>query len=490
MKTKSPLLPLANHGADIYRVAYLLALFVLSPFLQAEPEGAKSNSSDDLKTRMDALRSLNEKYKQEQQASPTINMDSPESLRTRAEQGDAEAQTKLGIYYQDGLGVPKNEIEAVKWYRLAAEKGNSDAQCLIGAMYAKGRGVSKDENEALRWYRLAAMQGVVGIQLQLGLMYGTGKGAPKDEVESAKWYRLAAEQGNAKAQFLLGLAYSSGSGALQDNVEAYKWLNLAASQDSSYSQDRDEVGKHLSSEQINEARRFSQEFKAQTVRHSEKDDSQNLQGKNTVIRSGTGFFITKSGFLVTNAHVVKGGSEFNVSTSSGMQSAKLIKLDTANDLAVLKVESAVKALSIVPSSKARLGQIVATVGFPNPDVQGFAPKLAKGEIASLSGALDDSRFFQISVPVQPGNSGGPLVDAVGNVVGVVKGKLSQKAALASSGVLAENVNYAVKSSYLLSLLESLPNVAGQLMKPSDELLAFEDMVDAVLQSVCLVIVNE
>ena len=63
----------------------------------------------------------------------------------------------------------------------------------------------------------------------------------------------------------------------------------------------------------------------------------------------------------------------------------------------------------------KLGGTVATVGFPNTGMQGFAPKFARGEIASLAGAADDARYFQISVPVQPGNSGGALVDEHGNV---------------------------------------------------------------------------
>ena len=71
---------------------------------------------------------------------------------------------------------------------------------------------------------------------------------------------------------------------------------------------------------------------------------------------------------------------------------------------------------------------------------------ANGEIASLSGAADDARYFQISVPVQPGDSGGALVDEHGNVVGVVSAKLSARAALATSGALPENANHAVKSS--------------------------------------------
>jgi S1-C subfamily serine protease len=104
----------------------------------------------------------------------------------------------------------------------------------------------------------------------------------------------------------------------------------------------------------------------------------------------------------------------------------------------------------------KLGGTVATVGFPDIGLQGFAPKLAKGEIASLAGAADDPRYFQISLPVQPGNSGGALVDARGNVVGIVAAKLNARAALNATGSLPENVNYAVKSSLLLSFLESVP----------------------------------
>ena len=135
-----------------------------------------------------------------------------------------------------------------------------------------------------------------------------------------------------------------------------------------------------------------------------------------------------------------------------------------------------------------MGGTVATVGFPNIGLQGFAPKLAKGEIASLSGAGDDARYFQISVPVQPGNSGGALVDERGNVVGVVSAKLSARAALASSGALPGNVNCAVKTSYLLSFLESVPELANKLKEPSVKDKKFEDVVKSAEQAAVLVLV--
>ena len=123
-------------------------------------------------------------------------------------------------------------------------------------------------------------------------------------------------------------------------------------------------------------------------------------------------------------------------------------------------------------------------------MQGFAPKFAKGEIASLSGAQDDLRYFQISVPLQPGNSGGALVDELGNVVGVVSAKLSARAALSTSGALPENVNYAVKSSFLLSFLESVPEVSARLKEvfADGHQRKFEEVVKDAEKAAVLVLV--
>jgi S1-C subfamily serine protease len=112
----------------------------------------------------------------------------------------------------------------------------------------------------------------------------------------------------------------------------------------------------------------------------------------------------------------------------------------------------------------------------------------EGEIASLSGSQDDARYFQISVPVQPGNSGGALVDAHGNVVGIVSAKLSAQAALDATGSLPENVNYAVKSSFLLSFLESVPAVSAKLKEPITADRKFEDVVKSAQDAAVLVLV--
>jgi len=294
-----------------------------------------------------------------------------------------------------------------------------------------------------------------------------------------------------------------------NRVEAYKWFNLAAAQSmanvlmkmatEAAALGRKAVALEMTSGEIAEAQRLSAAFvprmEARPVTGFERfepvgriifDDE--IEKPQRPRGTATGFFITGDGFLITNEHVVRGATEVLLVTSTGTKVVKVLKVDAANDLALLKVDGKFVALPIVASRAVRLGNTIATVGFPNVGWQGFAPKLAKGEIASLSGAQDDPRYFQISAPVQPGNSGGALVDERGNVVGVVSAKLNPAATLTVTGALPENVNYAIKSSLLLSFLESVPEVSAKLQEPNARPQKFEDVVKAAEQAAALVVV--
>jgi TPR repeat protein len=168
-------------------------------------------------------------------------------LTKQAESGDALAQFSLGVAYATGEGVPKDEVEAARWYRKAAEQGFVLAQNRLGRAYAYGKGVVKDATEAVRWYLKAAEQGYADAQCSLGLAYATGEGVPKDEAEAVRWYRKAAEQSNPLAQGLLGVAYAYGGGVRKANkAEAYFWLNLGASAlDEKFRAERDRIGETL-----------------------------------------------------------------------------------------------------------------------------------------------------------------------------------------------------------------------------------------------------
>jgi S1-C subfamily serine protease len=288
----------------------------------------------------------------------------------------------------------------------------------------------------------------------------------------------------------LAQSYFYGRGVPRDYVEAYKWTLLAAGQGSNEAAQKNGViiERLLTREQIAEGQRLARDFKPREVPSAGADSSGRVIAESRPQSSGTGFFITDDGYLITNAHVVGDSTQVRVRTASGLLPAKVVKVDTGDDLALLKTEGAFAPLPVTTSGPTKLGATVITVGFPNIDLQGFEPKFSRGEIGSLAGLQDDQHFFQISVAVQPGNSGGALVDEHGNAIGVVSGKLSAKATLSTSGTLPENVNYARKSSFLLGFLESVPEVAGKLPSPNTTDLKSEEVVERAQKTAVLVLV--
>ena len=216
--------------------------------------------------------------------------------------------------------------------------------------------------------------------------------------------------------------------------------------------------------------------------------AEDLEARGEPMSSGSGFYISSDGFFVTNHHVVAGAKSFFVgSVDHGWKRAELVAVDKNHDLALLKTGAVAMPMGIVHSDGVKLGQTAATVGFPNIELQGISPKLSKGEISSLAGLQDDPDSFQISLPVQPGNSGGALFDESGNVIGVVNARINQAAAFATTGTHAENVNYAIKSGVLLSWLDSLeiPQLAVSTAGVSTE--SFEEAVENVQKSAALIL---
>ena len=382
----------------------------------------------------------------------------------KAESGDVEAQNNLGLGYYHGQGVPQNYKEAVKWFTRAAEQGNADAQNAVGKMYYHGQGIPQNYKEAVKWYTRAAEQGLAEAQFNLSLKYYLGEGVLQNYKEAVKWCSRAAEQGDADAQNNLGTMYQRGEGVPQDYIQAYKWYNLASSQEAENAKDnRDILRNRMTPAQIAEAQRLSREFRPRTGEHAA---SAAREPAAPALRSnGTGFFITADGYLLTAYHVVKEAAALQVWTEGRLIPAQLVRVDVANDIALLKLDGlTVAALPVISSRDVRTGLDVFTLGFPNIQLQGTEVKYTQGNISSLTGAGDDPRLFQISVPVQPGNSGGPLQDEQGQVIGVVIAKLDEISTARATGSLPQNVNYALKSSLVLSFLESLPELSGRLVQ--------------------------
>jgi len=173
--------------------------------------------------------------------------------------------------------------------------------------------------------------------------------------------------------------------------------------------------------------------------------------------SGTGFALTSTGLITTNYHVVEGASKITVKGIHGnfakSYSAKILTFDKNNDLAIIKIEEpSFSGLGTIPytisNRNSEVGSSVFVLGYPLRASMGDEVKLTNGIISAKSGFQGDISRYQISVPIQPGNSGGAMYDSKGNIVGIVNAKL----------LGADNASYAIKTPYLVNLIETLPTV--------------------------------
>ncbi len=198
--------------------------------------------------------------------------------------------------------------------------------------------------------------------------------------------------------------------------------------------------------------------------------------------TGTGFYIASDGWLLTNQHVVKEALEVDVRGADGLiRRATVLKADAEGDVAVLKTkEPAAKWLPLV-TNEGTMGAAVFTIGFPNADLQGVEPKFTDGRISSLSGLRDDRDHYQITVPAQPGNSGGPLVDVkTGSVVGIVAAVLRGR----------ENVTYAIKSRVAAALLKTVPSFPSVTSSKVPVSIEMEALAAEVRAATVLVMVRQ
>ncbi len=171
--------------------------------------------------------------------------------------------------------------------------------------------------------------------------------------------------------------------------------------------------------------------------------------------TGSGFMVA-NGVVMTNAHVVNGCARMTARNATGATVAARVRAtDTRRDLATLVVPADfAPPLAFRESPPVRRGESVITYGFPLTGLLSSGPTLTTGDVSALTGLRDNPLHFQISAPVQPGNSGGPLLDAQGNVVGVVTSKLNAaKVAEMTGGDIPQNVNFAVKGSEALAFLQ-------------------------------------
>ena len=205
--------------------------------------------------------------------------------------------------------------------------------------------------------------------------------------------------------------------------------------------------------------------------------------------SGTGFFLSKDGYVITNHHVVENARTIKVSginsDTKTSYNARVEISDKQNDLAILKItDASFKPLTNIPYTfkytTSSVGEDCYVLGYPLISTMGLDIKLTNGIISSKTGFEGNIAEYQMSAPVQPGNSGGPLFDKNGNIIGVVCAKHRE----------AENAGYAIKASYIRNLVELLPT---SINWPQTNLLtgkSLPEQVELASKAVCVIIMND
>jgi V8-like Glu-specific endopeptidase len=194
--------------------------------------------------------------------------------------------------------------------------------------------------------------------------------------------------------------------------------------------------------------------------------------------SGTGFFVSGDGIIVTCAHVIEEGTRITVKVNNSEYTAQVLTKNTNTDLAILKINYRNPAhFKITNFNTANLGDKVFVLGFPLSSLLGSDIRLTDGIVSAKSGMNSDQTYFQLSAPVQPGNSGGPIFNSKFEILGIAAAKLNDMAALLSTGSIPQNINFGVKSENINPLL-------GNIKLGSGNVKTMNDAINATVQILC------
>ena len=402
-----------------------------------------------------------------------------------AKAGDSVCQDMLGVLYSEGQGVARDQAAAFHWFQLAAAQGNPTAEYNLAIAYERGEGVAKNQAEAEKWYtkaaesglpyaelhlariavsrsdwktavkwlRPAAAQGLPPAQSLLGSAYESGRGVRRSDKQAAKWYEAAADHGDRPAQSSLAGFYERGIGVDQDLKEAYFWYAVASRDPKNPNAQRDaeslkRVAAKLSPADVADAAQIAKDWQPEDVVVGAKTKSKRAAASSRAPKlraTGTGFYVARDGSLITNDHVIAACGEMRISDGGSGIPVTVIALDPDRDLALLKAPKPVETAAVFRSEKSRLGENVVVVGFPLSGLLSSDPIVTAGIVSALAGMRDNRRELQISAPVQPGNSGGPLFDGRGRIAGVVVATLDTVQLARAIGVVPENINFAIKA---------------------------------------------
>ncbi len=416
-----------------------------------------------------------------------------------------QAWLRVGQCHAQGWGRPVDKAQAAQWYRRAAESGLASAQTALGIVLQRGDGLERDDQAAVQWFSRAAQAGDSNAALALARAYEAGQGVGRDTVVAAQWLQRAADQRNPAAQLVLAQWYLNGQAVHRSALSAYAWASVATGTAARISEAtvadqlsqrgsslRRQAAALLSADELIEGQRMSRDWAPgrlplQLASRPEPDGAAStaavpaapgvagasasgpqaaspgrplLPGAAPAeietprpararMSTGSGFFVSREGHLVTNDHVVRDCREVRLPDG---QILALIARDPRADLALLRGTPVRQVARLRQNAQAQQGEEALTYGFPLHGVLSSSGQLGAGMVTALAGLRDNPLHIQIDVAVQSGNSGGPLIDSRGEVIGVVVSKLNALKVAQVTGDIPQNVNFAVALPPLKAML--------------------------------------
>ena len=322
---------------------------------------------------------------------------------------------------------------ALRRLLLLAQQGDADAQFELGRSYTIGGGVAEDDQERMTSVQLAEAQ---KLSRQLAAWIEDGGDEPTLAAISSGPVRSSApshDMVRPAQSYLAMLGYDAGS------------------MDGLFGERTTAAVRHFQQDMgISSTGRISEELLALLRTVADARQKQTREPAS----SGSGFLVGRDGWIVTNHHVVDGCARVTVNCAGTSYDATVRALEARDDLALLKAPLEVReAATFSESPRASLGQAATVAGYPLHGVLSKELNVTSSNVSALAGPDDDAKRLQITAPVQPGNSGGPLLDGAGNVIGVVASTLRATDAAKITADIPQNVNFAIKGAVVRSFLD-------------------------------------
>ncbi|MFQ5955048.1 MAG: tetratricopeptide repeat-containing serine protease family protein [Kiloniellales bacterium] len=348
------------------------------------------------------------------------------------------AAALTGRQYYEGIEAYRSGDYATAYAKLLpfAERGIASVQHRIGLMTYLGAGVPADKPRAAQWYTKAAVQGAGEAQLRLGDMYLRGDGVERNLALAAWWLERAANQGYGNAQYNLAYMHITGVGRPKDYVKAYVWLTRAMARNEAAAADlRRQLAGAMSPAEVELAARLGRGVDPSHV--------------------GLGVLVNHAGYVLTALHLVDGCRSVTTLDGARPQVLTRVGYDIRDNLALMKLARPRSGATVpLPWEKAlRGGQTVYHAGVQSNGPQAPRLTIGKGRVEGLAGPNGDPRFIRLAARTASDDSGGPVLDDRGRLIGISLGWQQVLALTGARGELPELNHFAVNAAIVGDFLD-------------------------------------